>query len=145
MPEHAPGRHDRFRVPDDELSWRFSRSSGPGGQHVNTSDTRVEVSWDLASSPALSATQRAQALERLRTRLVDGTLTIASSQYRSQHRNREAARVRLEQVVAAAIVPPRPRRATRPTRGSQQRRIEAKKRRGDVKRSRRRPGAGDTG
>ena len=145
MPEHAPGRHDRFRVPDDELSWRFSRSSGPGGQHVNTSDTRVEVSWDLAPSSALSATQRAQALERLRTRLVDGTLTIASSQYRSQHRNREAARVRLEQVVAAAIVPPRPRRATRPTRGSQQRRIDAKKRRGDVKRSRRRPGAGDTG
>ncbi|GAA0207610.1 alternative ribosome rescue aminoacyl-tRNA hydrolase ArfB [Cytobacillus oceanisediminis] len=145
MPEHAPGRHDRFRVPDDELSWRFSRSSGPGGQHVNTSDTRVEVSWDLASSAVLSATQRAQALERLRTRLVDGTLTIASSQYRSQHRNREAARVRLEQVVAAAIVPPRPRRATRPTRGSQQRRIDAKKRRGDVKRSRRRPGAGDTG
>lgn len=145
MPEYAPGRHDRFRVPDDELSWRFSRSSGPGGQHVNTSDTRVEVSWDLASSAVLSATQRAQALERLRTRLVDGTLTIASSQYRSQHRNREAARVRLEQVVAAAIVPPRPRRATRPTRGSQQRRIDAKKRRGDVKRSRRRPGAGDTG
>ncbi len=145
MPEHAPGRHDRFRVPDDELSWRFSRSSGPGGQHVDTSDTRVEVSWDLASSAVLSATQRAQALERLRTRLVDGTLTIASSQYRSQHRNREAARVRLEQVVAAAIVPPRPRRATRPTRGSQQRRIDAKKRRGDVKRSRRRPGAGDTG
>lgn len=145
MPEHAPGRHDRFRVPDDELSWRFSRSSGPGGQHVNTSETRVEVSWDLASSAVLSATQRAQALERLRTRLVDGTLTIASSQYRSQHRNREAARVRLEQVVAAAIVPPRPRRATRPTRGSQQRRIDAKKRRGDVKRSRRRPGAGDTG
>lgn len=145
MPEHAPGRHDRFRVPDDELSWRFSRSSGPGGQHVNTSDTRVEVSWDLASSAVLSANQRAQALKRLRTRLVDGTLTIASSQYRSQHRNREAARVRLEQVVAAAIVAPRPRRATRPTRGSQQRRIDAKKRRGDVKRSRRRPGAGDTG
>lgn len=143
MPEHAPGRHDRFRVPDDELSWRFSRSSGPGGQHVNTSDTRVEVSWDLASSAVLSATQRAQALERLRTRLVDGTLTIASSQYRSQHRNREAARVRLEQVVAAAIVPPRPRRATRPTRGSQQRRIDAKKRRGDVKRTRRRPGPSD--
>lgn len=143
MPEHTPGRHDRFRVPDDELSWRFSRSSGPGGQHVNTSDTRVEVSWDLATSSALSPTQRALALERLRTRLVDGTLTIASSQYRSQHRNREAARVRLEQVVAAAIVPPRPRRATRPTRGSQRRRIEAKKRRGDVKRSRRRPGAGD--
>lgn len=145
MPEPAPGRHDRFRVPDDELSWRFSRSSGPGGQHVNTSDTRAEVTWDLASSAALTPAQRSLALERLRTRLVDGTLTIASSQYRSQHRNREAARVRLEQVVAAAIVPPRPRRATRPTRGSQQRRIDAKKRRGDVKRSRRRPGAGDHG
>jgi ribosome-associated protein len=145
MPDPAPGRHERFQVPDDELSWRFSRSSGPGGQHVNTSDTRVEVSWDLGASAALSPAQRALALERLRTRLVDGTLTIASSQYRSQHRNREAARVRLEQVVAAAIVPPRPRRATRPTKGSQRRRIETKKRRGDVKRGRRRPGPGDVG
>lgn len=145
MPDSAPGRHERFQVPDDELSWRFSRSSGPGGQHVNTSDTRVEVSWDLGASTVLSPAQRALALERLRTRLVEGTLTIASSQYRSQHRNREAARVRLEQVVAAAIVPPRPRRATRPTKGSQRRRIETKKRRGDVKRGRRRPGPGDVG
>ncbi|MCO7240530.1 alternative ribosome rescue aminoacyl-tRNA hydrolase ArfB [Aeromicrobium sp. CnD17-E] len=136
---------DRLRIPDDELTWRFSRSSGPGGQHVNTSDTRVEVTWDLRRSTVLSEAQRALAEERLRTRLVDGTLTLASSQYRSQHRNREAVRVRLEQLVAAAVVPPRPRRATRPTRASQRRRVDAKKRRGDVKRTRRRPGPGDTG
>lgn len=142
MPEPHPGR--RLRVPDDELRWRFSRSSGPGGQHVNTSDTRVEVSWDLARSGALTEAQRALALQRLASRLVDGTLTVASSQYRSQHRNREAARVRLEEVVAAAVVPPRPRRATRPSRASQRRRAEAKRRRSDVKASRRRPSPGDT-
>ena len=130
---------DRLRIPDEELTWRFSRSSGPGGQHVNTSDTRVEVTWDLRRSRALSDAQRVLAEERLRTRLVDGTLTLASSQYRSQHRNREAVRVRLEQLVAAAVVPPRPRRAT------QRRRVDAKKRRGDVKRTRRRPGPGDAG
>ncbi len=112
---------------------------------MNTSDTRVEVTWDLRRSTVLSDAQRALAEERLRTRLVDGTLTLASSQYRSQHRNREAVRVRLEQLVAAAVVPPRPRRATRPTRASQRRRVDAKKRRGDVKRTRRRPGPGDTG
>lgn len=134
-----------MRIPDDELRWRFSRSSGPGGQHVNTTDTRVEVSWDLPTTRVLTPEQRARAQERLRSRLVDGTVTVASSQYRSQHRNREAARVRLEELVAAAIVPPRPRRATRPTRASQERRIGAKKRRGDVKRSRRRPGPGDVG
>lgn len=134
-----------MRAPEDELTWRFSRSSGPGGQHVNTSDTRAQVSWDLRSTRALSPAERERAEERLRGRLVDGVLTVASSQYRSQHRNREAARVRLEQLVAAAVVPPRPRRATRPTRGSQERRIGAKKRRGDVKRSRQRPGTGEIG
>jgi ribosome-associated protein len=142
MPD-GRGRPGRLRAPDDELTWRFSRSSGPGGQHVNTTDTRAEVSWDLAATGALTDAQKALALERLRTRLVDGTLTVASSQYRSQHRNREAARVRLEEIVAAAVVPPRPRRATRPTRASQRRRVEAKRRRSDVKAGRRRPSAGD--
>jgi ribosome-associated protein len=134
---------DRVRAPDDELTWRFSRSSGPGGQHVNTTDTRAEVSWDLASTRALTDGQRALALERLRPRLVQGVLTVASSRYRSQHRNREAARVRLEELVAAAVVPPRPRRATRPSRASQRRRVEAKRRRSEVKASRRRPATGD--
>ncbi len=142
MPD-GRGTPGRVRVPDEELTWRFSRSSGPGGQHVNTTDTRVEVSWDVAGTRALTEAQRTLALERLRPRLVQGTLTVASSRYRSQHRNREAARVRLEELVAAAVVPPRPRRATRPSRAAQRRRSETKRRRSDLKASRRRPTTGD--
>ena len=127
------GRHV---VPDSELTWRFSRSSGAGGQHVNTTDTRVELIWSLADSSSLSTAQKQLATTRLANRLVDGTITIVSSQYRSQHRNREAARVRLEELVADAIVPPRPRRATRPTRGSKERRLDAKKRRSSIKQGR---------
>lgn len=137
MPDGRGARPARLRAPDDELSWRFSRSSGPGGQHVNTTDTRAEVSWDLGTTSALSDSQRELALQRLASRLTGTTLTVASSQYRSQHRNREAARVRLEALVAAAVVPDRPRRATRPSRSSQRRRLDEKKRRGDVKRGRR--------
>ncbi|GAA1748957.1 alternative ribosome rescue aminoacyl-tRNA hydrolase ArfB [Aeromicrobium alkaliterrae] len=129
-------REPRVRIPDAELSWRFSRSSGPGGQHVNTSDTRVELIWSLATTAALSPEQRERATEALRGRLVDGRLTIVSSQYRSQLRNRDAARVRLEELVARAIVPPRPRRATKPSRGAQARRLDEKKRRSEVKRRR---------
>ena len=130
--------HDgRRHLPENELTWRFSRSSGPGGQHVNTADTRVELTWSLADTSALTPAQKELAAARLRSRLVDGTITVVSSRYRSQHRNREAARVRLEELVAAAIVPPRPRRATRPTKASVERRLDGKKRRGDVKRSRR--------
>ncbi|WP_442885880.1 alternative ribosome rescue aminoacyl-tRNA hydrolase ArfB [Aeromicrobium sp. Sec7.5] len=132
---HAP-REPRVTIPEAEISWRFSRSGGPGGQHVNTSDTRVELIWSLASTQALTPEQRERALTALRGRLVDGRLTVVSSQYRSQLRNRDAARVRLEQLVARAIVPPRPRRATKPSRGSQVRRLDAKKRRGDLKRGR---------
>jgi ribosome-associated protein len=126
----------RLPLPDGELSWRFSRSSGAGGQHVNTSDTRVELIWSLDDSAALSPAQKELAATRLAGRLVDGTITIVSSQYRSQHRNREAARVRLEELLARAVVPPRPRRATKPTRGSKQRRLDAKKRRGSIKQGR---------
>ncbi len=133
----APEHRARLRVPDDELTWRFSRSSGPGGQHVNTTDTRAEVSWHLRSSTLLTDAQRELAERRLASRLVGGTLTVASSRYRSQHRNREAARVRLEELVAEAIVPPTPRRPTKPSRGARERRLESKKRRGDVKRGRR--------
>lgn len=130
--------HDgRRHLPDSELTWRFSRSSGPGGQHVNTTDTRVELTWSLDDTTALTPAQKELAASRLRSRLVDGTITVVSSRYRSQHRNREAARVRLEELVARAIVPPKPRRDTRPTKASVQRRLDAKKRRSDVKRSRR--------
>jgi ribosome-associated protein len=123
-------------VPDDELTWRFSRSSGPGGQHVNTTDTRVELIWSLADSAALTDAQKRLAQQRLRHRLVDGRLTVVSSQYRSQHRNREAARTRLEELVDEAVVPPKPRRATTPSRGSVERRLSSKRRRGATKKSR---------
>ena len=127
-------------VPAGELAWRFSRSSGPGGQSVNTADSRVELSFDVARSPSLPDTLRARLLARLAHRLVDGVLTIAASEYRSQHRNREAARARLADLLTEASAPPPPRRrATRPTRGSKERRLAGKKRRGQTKALRRPP------
>ncbi len=127
-------------VPAGELAWRFSRSSGPGGQSVNTADSRVELSFDVARSPSLPDTLRARLLARLAHRLVDGVLTIAASEYRSQHRNREAARARLADLLTEASAPPAPkRRPTRPTRGSKERRLAGKKRRGETKALRRRP------
>lgn len=129
--------HDkRLSLPDNEMTWRFSRSSGAGGQHVNTTDTRVELIWSLADTAALSPAQKELAATRMGSRLVGGTITVVSSQYRSQHRNREAARVRLEELVTQAIVPERARRATKPTRGSKQRRLDAKKRRSSIKQGR---------
>ncbi len=126
------------RIPAEELRWRFSRSGGPGGQGVNTTDSRVELSWDVAASQALPEHLRARALERLDGRLVDGVLTVSASEHRSQRRNRAAAVERLAALVRAAVAPPPPdRRATRPTRGSQLRRLEEKRRRSDVKRLRR--------
>ena len=127
-------------IPEGDLSWRFSRSSGPGGQSVNTADSRVELSYDLAGSTAFPNHLRQRALSRLAGRLVDGVLTIAASEYRSQHRNREAARARLAEVLTDALAPPpRPRKASRPTRGSRERRLAGKKRRGETKALRRRP------
>ena len=127
-------------IPDRELSWRFSRASGPGGQGVNTADSRVELTWNPATSTAWTEAQRARVLERLAPRLVRGTLTVVASEHRAQLANREAARQRLAALVAAALAPPGPRRRpTRATRGSQQRRVEAKKQRGSLKRARRRP------
>ncbi len=131
------GRPGRVHLPESELRWRFSRSSGPGGQHVNTSDTRVEVRWSVGETTALSTAQRERVAAALRARMVDGAVVVTSSQYRSQHRNREAARVRLEELVAAALAPRRPRRATRPTKGSERRRRAAKEQRSQRKASRR--------
>ena len=128
------------RIPDDELSWRFSRSGGPGGQSVNTADSRVELSFDVLRSPSLPERLRDRAVARLGSRLVDGVLTIAASEYRSQHRNREAARARLVEVLTRAGAPPAPpRRPTKPTRGSKERRLAGKKRRSETKSLRRRP------
>jgi len=127
-------------IPAGELAWRFSRSSGPGGQSVNTADSRVELSFDVRRSAVLPDVLRERMLARLSHRLVDGVLTVAASEYRSQHRNREAARARLADLLTEASAPPaRPRRATRPTRGSQERRLAGKKRRSETKSLRRRP------
>jgi ribosome-associated protein len=125
-------------IPEAELSWRFSRSSGPGGQSVNTSDSRVELLFDVAGSEALGPTLRQRAVERLAGRLVDGVLTVAASEHRSQLRNREAAEARLMEILTEATAPPAPpRRPTRPSRGSVERRLAQKQRRSNVKRLRR--------
>jgi ribosome-associated protein len=125
-------------VPAAALSWRFSRSSGPGGQGVNTADSRVELSVSPLELPGLTDAQRARLAQRLGNRLVDGVLTLSASEHRAQLRNREAARARLAAVLRAALAPPAPpRRKTKPTRGSQERRIEAKKQRGRLKQQRR--------
>ena len=127
-----------IEIPERELRWRFSRSSGPGGQSVNTADSRVELSFDVSTSSALGPVQRSRALERLAGRLVDGVLTIAASEERSQLRNREAARERLARLLAEAVAPPPPkRRATKPSRRAVERRLEAKRLRGRTKRLRR--------
>ena len=124
-------------VPEAELSWRFSRSSGPGGQSVNTTDSRAELSFDVERSPSLPEHLRSRALDRLAGRLVDGVLTVAASEQRSQLQNREAAEQRLGQLLREALAPPPPlRRATKPTRGSKERRLAGKRRRSDVKRGR---------
>lgn len=129
-------------IPASELGWRFSRASGPGGQHVNTTDTRVELSWNVSASLAVSESQRLILLSRLGQRLVDGVITVTASEERSQLRNREIAMVKLADVVAGALAPPAPeRRATKPTRGSARRRLSAKKQRSTTKEQRRRPTA----
>jgi ribosome-associated protein len=125
-------------VPAAALGWRFSRSSGPGGQGVNTADSRVELFLAPLELPGLSDAQRQRLATRLGDRLVDGVLTVAASEHRQQLRNRQAARERLAAVLRAALAPPPPaRRRTKPTRGSQERRIQAKKQRGDLKKQRR--------
>jgi ribosome-associated protein len=127
-------------IPASDLTWRFSRSSGPGGQSVNTADSRVELVFDVAGSAALPEPLRERLLARLGHRLVDGRLRIAASEYRSQHRNREAARSRLADLLTeASAPPPAKRRATRPTRGSKERRLSAKSQRSQTKSLRRRP------
>jgi ribosome-associated protein len=127
-------------VPEHELRWRFSRSSGPGGQSVNTSDTRVELSLDVSTSTAFTVSQRDRLLARLASRLVDGMVTVTASEHRSQLRNREAAERRLAQLLREALAPPPPRRRpTKPTRASVRRRLEGKRQRGELKRQRKDP------
>ena len=127
-------------VPADELEWRFSRSGGPGGQSVNTADSRVELLWDVAATSALDGDLRARVLERLGGRLTRGVLVVAASEHRSQLRNRQAALDRLVALLDDALAPPAPpRRPTRPSRASRARRADAERRRRVVKQMRRRP------
>ncbi|SBT37406.1 ribosome-associated protein [Micromonospora narathiwatensis] len=129
---------ERLVVPAAELRERFSRSSGPGGQGVNTADSRVELSFDLAGSPSVPEPLRARALDRLAGRLVDGVLTVAASEHRAQLANREAARDRMTALLREAVAPPpKPRRPTRPSRGAKERRLAEKKRQSQRKRDRR--------
>ncbi len=129
-------------IPRRELRWRFSRSSGPGGQGVNTTDSRVELSYDLAGSSAVPEQLRERALGRLGDRVVDGVITVAASEHRSQLANRRAAEERLVALLDEALAPPpRKRRATRPSRGSVERRLAGKQRRSRTKSMRRPPDA----
>jgi ribosome-associated protein len=129
-------------IPASELDWRFSRSSGPGGQHVNTSDSRVELSWNIAGSRVLTDAQRERLVSRLDPKLVSGVLTISASEQRSQLRNREIALQKLAGILTSALAPDAPRRrATKPTKGSQRRRLAAKSQRSATKQQRQRPSA----
>lgn len=139
----GPGIPDGLRVPAGELLEQFSRSSGPGGQGVNTADSRVQLSLDLASTTALSDVQRTRALGRLAPSLAGTVLTIAASEHRSQRQNRRAARDRLATLLRDALAPEVVRRPTRPTYGSRLRRLDAKSRRSQAKAGRRRPSASD--
>lgn len=130
----------RVTIPRRELGWRFSRASGPGGQSVNTADSRVELSFDLAATAALPEYLKARALARLAPRLAGGVLTVTASEHRSQLQNRRAAAARLARLLADAIAPPaRPRRPTRPSRGAVERRLADKRRRSEIKRDRHLP------
>lgn len=137
----GPGCPRGLLVPAGELIERFSHASGPGGQGVNTADSRVQLSLDLGSTVALNEKQRERALRELDDRLSGTVLTITAAEHRSQRRNRTAARERLAHVLRAALTPPTPRRATKPTRASKLRRLDAKKRRSEIKARRRRPDA----
>lgn len=137
----GPGAPRGLRVPAGELTEQFSRSSGPGGQHVNTADSRVQLSLDLGATTALDDDQRRRVLERLAPRLSGTVLMVSAEEHRSQHRNRTAARQRLAELLRETVMPEVVRHPTKPTRGSKRRRLEAKRRRAEIKRHRKRPGA----
>ncbi|UZN04375.1 alternative ribosome rescue aminoacyl-tRNA hydrolase ArfB [Cellulomonas sp. S1-8] len=136
----GPGAPAGLTVPAGELVEQFSRSSGPGGQGVNTADSRVQLSIDLGTTTALDDAQRALVLDRLAPRLSGTVLTISAAEHRSQRQNRTAARHRLAELLREAVAPPTPRRPTRRTRGSHRRRLQDKSERAALKQDRRRPG-----
>ena len=137
----GPGCPRGVVVPAGELGERFSHASGPGGQGVNTADSRVQLSLDLAKTAALDDGQRERALTRLRERLAGTVLTVVAAEHRSQRRNRAAARERLAALLRGSLAPPRPRRPTKTPRGAKLRRLADKKKRAEVKARRRRPDA----
>jgi Protein chain release factor B len=121
-------RRAQFQIPSDELSARTTRSSGAGGQHVNKTASRVQLSWNVAQSAALNDDQRARLTSKLASRLTgDGTLTVNVSDTRSQHRNREIAEQRINEVVRQALIVPKKRKATRPTKAAKETRLKEKK------------------
>lgn len=135
----GPGAPKGIVVPAAELAEQFSHASGPGGQGVNTADSRVQLSLDIATTTALDETQRQRALQELSNRLSGTVLIIDAAEHRSQWRNRKAARERLSTLLRDAVVPQRPRKRTKPTRGSKRRRLKAKRIRSEVKQNRQRP------
>ncbi len=127
-------------VPRAELTYRATRSGGPGGQHVNTSSTRVELAWDVGASPSLTEEQRALVREKLANRInAEGVLLLSASEHRSQHQNREAATARFVELVRQALVVPKKRKKTRPPKAAREARLHAKKKRSETKRLRRAP------
>jgi ribosome-associated protein len=135
----GPGAPHGLRIPASELLEQFSRSSGPGGQGVNTADSRVQLSLDLGTTTALSEVQRARVLDRLESRLAGTVLTISASEHRAQRQNRVTARERLAALIREAVAPRSIRHSTKPTKGSRRRRLDEKHRRSETKTGRRRP------
>lgn len=129
--------NDKVEIPLSELVYTASRSSGPGGQHVNTSDTRIQVRWNVKDSSALDETERARLLKMLASRLTEaGDLILAGDSHRSQRRNREDVTQRLATMVREALIPPKPRRKTRPTRASKEKRLDEKRQKSRTKKDR---------
>jgi ribosome-associated protein len=136
--------NDQLTIPAGELEITASRSSGPGGQHVNKADTRIQVRWNVTGSAVLSDAQRGRLQRNLASRLTEqGDLLLACDTHRSQRRNREEALQRLAALVREALIPPKPRKKTRPSRAAAEKRLQEKKHRGQVKRSRGKPGDAD--
>lgn len=132
------GINDRLVIPDAELTWRFSPSGGPGGQHANKANTRAELTWSVAESAVLTEGQRRRLSDKL-----GPVVSVVVDEERSQSRNRDLAQQRLAARVRAGLVVPKPRRKTKPSRGSQERRLKTKRGRSRDKQLRRRPGRDD--
>ena len=144
MSEDVLAVGDSLWVPRSELTYRATRSGGPGGQHVNTSSTRVELAWDVGGSPSVSDEQRALILEKLANRIgADGVLRLTASDSRSQHQNKEAVTARFAELLGRALHVPKARRPTRPSRASKEARLQSKRVRSERKRQRSRSALDD--